>query len=47
MSAKEALKIAREAELDLVKIMPTAKQTVCMIINYGKFKYEQAKNKKQ
>ncbi len=47
MSAKEALKIAREAELDLVKIAPNAKPPVCKIINYGKFKYEQARKEKE
>ena len=39
MSAKDAMRIAREAELDLVKIAPTAKPPVCKIIDYGKFKY--------
>ena len=47
MSAKEALKIAREAELDLVKIAPNAKPPVCKIINYGKFKYEQDRKEKE
>ena len=47
MSAKEALKIAREAELDLVKIAPNAKPPVCKIINYGKCKYEQARKEKE
>ena len=40
MSAREALKLAEEAELDLVKIAPTAKPPVCKIIDYGKYKYE-------
>ena len=35
MSAKEALKMAKEADLDLVKIAPTAKPPVCKIIDYG------------
>ena len=39
MSAREAQKIALEAELDLVKIAPTAKPPVCKIIDYGKYKY--------
>ena len=43
MSARDAMKIAREAELDLVKIAPTAKPPVCKIIDYGKYKYEQAR----
>ena len=40
MPAREAMKIAQEAELDLVKIAPTAKPPVCKIIDYGKYKYE-------
>ena len=40
MSAREALKLAEEAELDLVKIAPTAKPPVCKIIDYGKYRYE-------
>ena len=47
MSAKDAMRIAREAELDLVKIAPTAKPPVCKIIDYGKFKYEQARKEKE
>ena len=43
MSAKEAMKLAEEAELDLVKIAPTAKPPVCKIVDYGKFRYEQAR----
>ena len=35
MSAREAMKLAEEAELDLVKIAPTAKPPVCKIIDYG------------
>ena len=38
MSAREALKLAEEAGLDLVKIAPTAKPPVCKIVDYGKFK---------
>ena len=47
MSAKEAMKLAREAELDLVKIAPTAKPPVCKIIDYGKYRYEQARKEKE
>lgn len=47
MSAREALKIAREAELDLVKIAPTAKPPVCKIIDYGKYRYELARREKE
>ena len=47
MSAREAMKIAQEAELDLVKIAPMAKPPVCKIIDYGKYKYEQARKEKE
>ena len=47
MSAREALKIAQEAELDLVKIAPAAKPPVCKIIDYGKFRYEQSRKEKE
>ena len=46
MSAEEALKIAEERELDLVKISPAAKPPVCKIMDYGKFRFEQAKREK-
>ncbi len=47
MSAKEAIKLAQEAELDLVKIAPTAKPPVCKIIDYGKYRYELARKEKE
>ncbi|MGN0279567.1 MAG: translation initiation factor IF-3 [Lachnospiraceae bacterium] len=47
MSAKEALKLAEEAGVDLVKIAPTAKPPVCKIVDYGKFKYEQTRKEKE
>ena len=47
MSAREAMKIAQKAELDLVKIAPAAKPPVCKIIDYGKYKYEQARKEKE
>ena len=47
MPAKDALKLAKDAELDLVKIAPTAKPPVCKIIDYGKYKYEQARKEKE
>ncbi len=46
MSARDAMKIAREAELDLVKVAPTAKPPVCKIIDYGKYRYELARKEK-
>ena len=47
MSARDAMKLAREANLDLVKIAPTAKPPVCKIIDYGKYRYEQARREKE
>ena len=47
MSAREAYKLAQEAELDLVKIAPQAKPPVCKIIDYGKYRYEQARKEKE
>ncbi len=47
MSAKDAMKLAREAELDLVKVAPGAKPPVCKIIDYGKYRYEMARKEKE
>lgn len=47
MSSREALSIAEEQNLDLVLISPTATPPVCKIIDYGKFKFEQAKRLKE
>ena len=47
MSAKEALKLAEEAGVDLVKIAPTAKPPVCKIVDYGKYKYELTRREKE
>ena len=47
MSAEEALKIAEEKELDLVKISPMAKPPVCKLMDYGKYRFEQAKREKE
>lgn len=47
MSARDAMKKAEEAELDLVKIAPTAKPPVCKIIDYGKYRYELARKEKE
>ena len=46
MSAREAYKLAQEAELDLVKIAPGAKPPVCKIIDYGKYRYDLARKEK-
>lgn len=47
MSVKEAMAIATEAELDLVKISPTAKPPVCKIADYGKYRYEAIRKEKE
>ena len=47
MSSSAALDIAAEKNLDLVKISPQAKPPVCKIIDYGKYRFEQAKREKE
>ena len=47
MSSREAMRLAEEAGVDLVKIAPTAKPPVCKIVDYGKFKYEQTRKEKE
>lgn len=44
---REAMRLAQEASLDLVKIAPTAKPPVCKIIDYGKYKYELIRKEKE
>ena len=39
--------MAKEAELDLIKIAPTAKPPVCKIADFGKFRYEQTRREKE
>lgn len=46
MSSRDALRLAEEANLDLVKISPNAKPPVCKIIDYGKYKYEKTRKEK-
>ena len=46
MSSREALKLAEEPGLYLVKIAPTAKPPVCKIVDYGKYRYELARKEK-
>ena len=46
MSPREAMKLAQEADLDLVKIAPKAQPPVCKIIDYGKYRYELARKEK-
>lgn len=47
MSSKEALKMAKEANLDLIKIAPTAKPPVCKITDFGKYRYEMVRREKE
>lgn len=47
MSSKEAQSIASEQNLDLVLMSPNAEPPVCKIIDYGKFKFDQAKKLKE
>ena len=46
VDTKEALTMAREAELDLVEVAPNAKPPVCKIVSWSKFKYDQSKKLK-
>ena len=47
MSPREAMKLAQEADLDLVKIAPKAQPPVCKIIDYGKYRYELSRKEKE
>ncbi len=47
MSSKEALRIARERDLDLVEVSPNANPPVCRIVSFGKFLYERTKKEKE
>ena len=47
MSASEALRIAEEKGLDLVKISPQANPPVCKLMDYGKYRFEQGKREKE
>ena len=47
MSAREALRLAEDSDLDVVKISPTARPPVCKIMDYGKFRFEQGKKEKE
>ena len=47
MSAQEALNLAEEQGLDLVKISPNAVPPVCKVMDYGKFRFEQTKREKE
>ena len=47
MTPRDALMIARERGIDLIEVAPQAQPPVCKIMDYGKFKYEQAKREKE
>ena len=47
MSVKDAMQLAEEAGLDLVRVSPNAKPPVCKIIDYGKYRYEQVRKQKE
>jgi translation initiation factor IF-3 len=47
MQTQEALQLAQDAGVDLVKIVPTAKPPVCRIVEYSKYKYEQIRKEKE
>jgi len=47
MSSKQALELAEQRQLDLVKIAPHAKPPVCKIMDYGKYRFEAAKREKE
>ncbi len=47
VSISEALRIAQEANLDLVEVAPNTVPPVCRVLNYGKFLYEKAKKERE
>ncbi len=47
MAVSDALRTAREMELDLVEVAPTSRPPVCRIMDFGKYKYEQAKREQK
>ncbi len=47
VSTGDALKLAQEADLDLVEVAPTARPPVCKLMDYGKFKYENAQKARE
>lgn len=47
MLTRDALEIALDKKLDLVLVSPNAEIPVCKIMNYGKYKFEQAKREKE
>ena len=47
MRIEDALRVAADADLDLVEVAPDAKPPVCKIMDYGKFKYETAQKARE
>jgi len=47
VAVDEALSMARERNLDLVEVAPTARPPVCKVMDYGRYKYEQAKAERE
>lgn len=47
MPLQQALQVAREHDLDLVEVASTAKPPVCRLLDWGKYKYEQAKKERE
>ena len=47
MSLPQALDLARDSDMDLVEVAPMAVPPVCRLLDYGKFKYEQAKKERE
>lgn len=47
MALDDALQMAYDEDLDLVEVAPNARPTVCRIMDYGKYKYEQAKKERE
>lgn len=47
MALRDALQLAQDRHVDLVEVSPTARPPVCRLMDYGKFKYEQAKRERE
>ena len=47
MSSRDALALADERQLDLVKIAPQARPPVCKLMDYGKYRFEQSKKERE
>ena len=47
MRTNDALRYAQERDLDLVEVAPDARPPVCRVLDYSKYKYEQAQKQKQ